>query len=110
MTNQVKISKNNIIIAIIVVVVLAICVYWYFSSSGSSSSSDDVLSSSAAASSDTLLSTLDQLKSLTLDQSITTNPEFESLTDNTVVLPTENAGKQNPFAPLGPASTTTTSH
>ena len=91
-------SKKNLIISIVVIAVVLGIGYWYFN--GSSSSEAPVLSSSTASSSDTLLSTLDQLESLSLNSSIFTTPAFESLNDNTVTLPTVDSGRPNPFAPL----------
>ena len=98
-------SKKNLIISIVVVVVLLVAAYWYFV--GSAPAPTPILSSSAPATSDTLLTTLNQLKSLTLDSSVLSLPTFNSLKDNTVVLPTIASGRPNPFAPL-PALTPTT--
>lgn len=91
-------AKKNLIISIAVIIVLFAAGWWYF---GQGSSSDQsLLSSSTASSNDSLLSTLNQLKSLTLDSSIFTEPAFEALQSNTVVLPTVPSGRPNPFAPL----------
>lgn len=48
-----------------------------------------------------LLVTLGDLRLLTLDGSIFTDPVFMSLQDFSVPLPTLPAGRRNPFAPLG---------
>lgn len=91
-------SKKNLIISIVVIVVIAVLGYWYFSSN--SSSNEPILSNSTVSSSDTLLSTLNELKSLSLNSSIFTEASFEALTNNTVTLPTVASGRPNPFAPL----------
>ena len=91
-------SHKNLIISIAVVVVIFIIGYYYVSND--SSSSAPILSDSTSASSDSFLSTLDELKSLSLDSSIFSLPGFELLNDNTVTLPTVLSGRQNPFAPL----------
>ena len=43
---------------------------------------------------------VDKIKTITLDGSIFTNPEFTSLQDLTVPVPPEPLGKDNPFAPI----------
>jgi len=92
-------SKKNIVISVIVIVVIAVFCYWYFGSD--SSSSTPILSSSDSVSSDSLLTTLNELKSIALDQSIFSNPAFDgSLKDNTVTLSVALSGRPNPFAPF----------
>lgn len=48
-----------------------------------------------------LLVTLLELRSLTLDPSLFKDPVFQSLRDFSVPLPPQQAGRRNPFAPLG---------
>jgi len=91
-------SHKNLIISIGVVIVLALVAYWYFGSN--SSAPVPILSDSTTNSSDSLLSTLNQLKSLSLNPAIFSNPSFESLESNTVTLPVVPSGRPNPFAPL----------
>ena len=48
-----------------------------------------------------ILLTLGQLHTLRLDPAIFTDPVFASLTDFGVTIPPQNAGRRNPFAPVG---------
>ena len=101
-------SKRNIYILGGVIVLGLI---WYFFFSGSTPATDDLLSSTPAASEgDQLLTALNQIKSLTLNADIFSNPSFENLTDSSVTLTPETPGRPNPFAPLPaftPSSTST---
>ncbi len=65
-------------------------------------SSGAILSSDAASSplSQDVLATLSNLNTIKLDNSIFSDPVFNSLTDYGVVIPPETAGRRNPFAPL----------
>ena len=54
------------------------------------------------------LAVINQIDSIQLDTSFFTSPIFASLIDTTVIIPTENAGKQNPFSPLPNSPTTPT--
>ncbi len=58
-----------------------------------------------------LLVTLQNLHTIQLDNSIFSNPAFQSLTDFGVAIPPETVGNRDPFLPLGTsgsASATTT--
>ncbi len=99
-------AHKNLLITIGVIVVLALACYWYFSSSYVAPV--PILSGSTAGSSDTLLATLDQLESLSLNPAIFSNPSFEALSNNTVTLPVVSSGRPNPFAPLSVAATQST--
>lgn len=48
-----------------------------------------------------ILTTLGQLHTIRLDPAIFTDPVFASLTDFGVTIPPQNAGRRNPFAPVG---------
>ena len=48
-----------------------------------------------------ILLTLGQLPTIRLDPAILTDPVFASLTDFGVTIPPQNAGRRNPFAPVG---------
>jgi len=48
-----------------------------------------------------ILLTLGQLHTIRLDPAIFTDPVFASLTDFGVTIPPQNAGRRNPFAPVG---------
>ena len=47
-----------------------------------------------------VLATLASLTTIKLDNKIFTDPLFTSLTNYGVVIPAQNAGRRNPFAPL----------
>ncbi len=93
-------ANKSLLVSIIVIVVLLGGGYWYINNSSPTDVTSSVLSSSAPASNDSLLSTLTELRSLTLDSTVFSSPSFKSLTDNTVTLPTVAAGRPNPFAGL----------
>ena len=97
MKNKIS-SKKNLIIFIVVILVLIVFGYWYFNQS--TPVAESILSNSTATSSDSLLLTLNQLRALSLDNSVFTAPSFEALSDNTVTLPTVLSGRPNPFAPI----------
>lgn len=51
-----------------------------------------------------LLSTLVELRTIRLDDSVFSNPAFRSLEDFSVPLTPEPVGRDNPFAPIGSAA------
>ncbi len=51
-----------------------------------------------------ILTSLGQLHTIKLDPAIFTDPVFVSLTDFGVTIPPQNAGRRNPFAPVGATS------
>jgi hypothetical protein len=91
-----------------VALLLAGYVYFAYFSGGSSSAT---LSSSDANTtlSQNLLVTLQNLHTIKLDNSIFSDPAFQSLTDFGVTIPPENVGRGNPFLPLGAAATSSNS-
>ena len=82
-----------------VAVVAALGYYWW----STGSSTPLLLSSGDGTSplSQEILATLGQLGSIKLDPAIFTDPVFASLTDFGVTLPPQQAGRRNPFAPVG---------
>lgn len=53
-----------------------------------------------------LLVTLNSIHTIRLDNTIFTDPVFASLSDFGVTIPPQDAGRPNPFAPLGGAPQT----
>ena len=51
---------------------------------------------------------LQQMAQVTLDDSIFSKPNFQSLKDNTVSLTPQATGRNNPFAPVGTDSNSAT--
>jgi hypothetical protein len=92
-------KQNKIPILLGVVLLAALYVYMaYFSSptSATLTASD----SSTSVSQDLLLQ-LQNLHTIKLDNSIFSEPAFQSLTDFGVTIPPEAVGRRNPFLPLG---------
>jgi hypothetical protein len=79
------------------IVILAYVYFTYFSGSPTALLTT---TQNTPATSD-LLITLASLHTITLDNSIFTDPAYLSLTDFGVTIPPENVGRPNPFAPLG---------
>lgn len=101
-------KKNKMAIGGGVALLLLIYVYLTYFSGGSSSASLTASDSASPLSADILV-TLQSIHSITLDNSIFTDPAFISLSDFGVIIPPENIGRRNPFAPLGASTSTTTS-
>lgn len=93
-------TQNRTPILALVLGVLAIVAYYTFW--GGSGSGSSLLSSAPAPSSDSqqLLTTLGNLDTVTLDDSIFKNDVFVSLADFGTVIPAQVAGRHNPFAPI----------
>ena len=110
-----KTSIKNLIIIIVAVVALLV-LYVIFVKPDDSGSSSALTSSntgssplqsqasqrSASSTSDSLLRILNNLQGLELNDSIFFNPAFDELSDISIPLVKEgNAGRRNPFAPIG---------
>jgi hypothetical protein len=90
-------KKNRMYIGIVLLLAAGFWVYMtYFTGS-----SGELLTSNASSplSQDVLL-TLSNLNTLKLDDSIFSDPVFTSLSDYSVAIPPEAAGRRNPFAPF----------
>jgi hypothetical protein len=89
---------------------MALLFYIYFTYF--SGEPDPVLTSTADAESSAvtqeLLTTLANLKTIRLDDSIFKDPVFISLSDFGVVIPSQPIGRRNPFVPFAGAAGTTT--
>lgn len=99
-------KKNLVIIGIILA---ALGVLYYFYSSGDSA---PLLTSSEQEEgpvSQEILATLNNLRTIRLNDAIFEDPLFLSLSDFGVTIPPIAAGRRNPFAPVGsaPVSTST---
>ena len=101
--------KNNLITLLVIAACVASLIIYenYFSAPPA-----DVLTSSTATSTSSvggdLLGSIAQLKAVTLDPSIFSDPVFLSLVDFGVAIPLEPVGRGNPFAPLGNVSSAAT--
>ena len=95
-------------------VALLLLGYVYFAYFASSSSPTLTSSDQSVTLSQNLLVTLQNLHTIRLDNSVFTDPMFQSLTDFGVTIPPENVGRANPFVPISssgniPASNATVS-
>ena len=95
-----SIIKNKWFTEVVVVVVILGIGYYVWSSQGSGPLLTDG-STSVSPQSQEILTTLGQLHTIKLDQTIFTNSVFVSLSDFGVSIPPQTAGRRNPFAPVG---------
>lgn len=90
-------KKNKVTIGAGAAMLLMLYVYLTYFSGGTaplSTTSSDTVSGD-------LLVTLNNLNTIKLDEGIFKDPVFMSLSDFGVTLPTQAAGRRNPFAPVG---------
>lgn len=87
----------------VAVLVLALGYYvWGMSSSGPLLTGGE--EGAASPLSQEILATLSQIHTIDLNPKLFTDPSFVSLTDFGVTIPPQQAGRRNPFAPIGGAS------
>ncbi|HET8575271.1 MAG TPA: hypothetical protein VFM02_03835 [Candidatus Paceibacterota bacterium] len=98
-------DKKQIGLFILLVAVLAVAYFGYrsFSSGqkGAALISGDANQESATVAGQQILSLLDDLKKIHLDDSIFADPSFLSLKDFTVSIQNQPKGRPNPFSPIG---------
>ena len=104
-------KKNQIIIVILVAVVGFIAFTYLKGNSNDNSGSSIVAEQRVAefAGAREILSLLNRMAKVKLDDSIFNDNSFKSLKDTTVVLVGQPVGRNNPFAPLGTDGTKSTS-
>lgn len=85
---------------------LLLCIGLFYYFSGGSDTSQPLVASTGEADPTTagLLATLSNLQTIELDNSIFNDPVFLSLTDFGVIIPPQDVGRRNPFAPIGSVS------
>lgn len=88
-------AKNKILL--LGVVLIGAAAWAYVTYFGSSAASTTVATEPL---SNELLIALTNLNAITLDNSVFSDPVFASLTDMGVVIPPQNVGRRNPFAPV----------
>jgi hypothetical protein len=99
---QNKSSKKTLII-IIIVVVLAVLGYFYFMGGQTPVQSDTLsenVSPELSATSQRVLSLLSQVQSLRIEAELFKSPLFRSFEDHSVPIPSQEVGRQDPFAPI----------
>jgi hypothetical protein len=91
-------KQNKVAIGVGVLLIVGLFVYMtYFSSSPAATLT---ASDSSTTISQNLLITLQNLHTIKLDNSIFSDPSFQSLTDFGVTIPAESVGRRDPFLPL----------
>jgi len=102
-------NKKNISIIIIVIVVFIIA-FMYLgrnnSNTGTSALSVQTTGTANNADAQYIYNLLQQMAAVKLDDSIFSRQDFQSLKDNTVTLTPQQAGRNNPFSPIGSDSGT----
>lgn len=91
--------KNKFVTGGIGAAVLLALVYYLWTSSGGSALLTTTEENSPM--SQEILTTLEQLHTIKLNAAVFSDPVFASLTDFGVTIPPQNAGRRNPFAPVG---------
>ena len=108
------IKENMLLTLVMLAAVLGLVYYAFFMQSPSNTGSTTLVTSTDVAGSGTpssqdLLVTISNLHTIKLDGALFADPGFVSLTDFGVIIPLENVGRRNPFAPVvgaQPAPTT----
>ncbi len=92
------------ILTIVILVILGIAGAVYFTSQNNTSSSSTLTAQSPNQNNTTaqyILSLLQKMKNVDLKDTIFKDPEFINLKDNSVTFTTQEAGRNNPFSPIG---------
>jgi uncharacterized protein YerC len=92
-------KKTNILI-IVVIVLIAASIYFYKSGGQAPESETLKVNPEVQASAARVLTLLNQIKSLRINADLFTSAEYQTLQDNTVVIPALPVGRINPFAPI----------
>ena len=89
---------------IIAIVIIAVLIVFFYLSGDSAPKDKSLLSietsSEVDVASSQVLSLLNQIKSLKIDNSLFSDPSYNTLRDYSVAVPPLNVGRQNPFAPI----------
>jgi hypothetical protein len=94
-------AKYQNVIIIVVVLAIAFGVYSYFFVGKEEAVLTSENTGAAAPADQDLIALLLDLKSISLDEQIFSDPAFQSLSDFSQDLVAEPVGRDNPFAPLG---------
>lgn len=88
--------KNKLVVGLVAAAAIGGLLYWWSGSDSAPVLTEEIES---PLSSDLLLA-LGNLSTIRLDETIFTDPVFQSLTDFGVTIPPQATGRRNPFAPL----------
>lgn len=97
-------NKKNKVIIVITLLIAAFVVFVYFKNNSIDSSGSSIVAEQKVAEfagAREILSLLNRMSTVKLDDSIFSDKSFISLNDTTVVLVSQPVGRNNPFAPLG---------
>ncbi len=97
-------NKKNQIITLVLVIIVGFIVFVYFKNSSKDNSGASIVAEQRVtefAGAREILSLLNRMSGVKLDNSIFSDNSFKSLRDTTVVLVAQPVGRNNPFAPLG---------
>jgi hypothetical protein len=94
-------KENKLLAGISILVILGVGGYFAYNAGGDPAllTSTETASATSEVSRE-LLSTLSDLRTISLDESVFSDPAFVSLVDFRVAIPLEPIGRENPFAPL----------
>ena len=93
--------RNNII-TVVLIIIIGVVAFWYLTKTDNSTAylaADAKTSDSVDAK--YVYNILQQMAKVSLDDAIFSNLTFQNLKDNTATFPTQAAGRNNPFAPVG---------
>ena len=95
-------SSNKVWIIALIVIAIASLVYFY--GIGGDQSGSGLLESQARPEADIIsgriLSLLNQIQELKIDNKLFSSAAYQSLQDYSVIIPEQNVGRPNPFAPF----------
>jgi hypothetical protein len=97
-------NKKNQILTLVIVVIIGFVVFTYFKNSSNDNSSSTIVAEQRVAEfagAREILSLLNKMSNVKLDDSIFNDSSFNSLRDTTVVLVPQPINRNNPFAPIG---------
>jgi hypothetical protein len=100
-------KKSNTLI-LVVVLLIGAAVYFYYAGGEAPESDTLAVSPEVHASAARVLTLLNQIRSLRIDPTIFSSAEYQTLQDNTVLIPALPVGRTNPFAPIPGAPVRTT--
>jgi hypothetical protein len=97
-------NKKNQILTVIIVVIVGFVVFVYFKNSSKDNSGSTIVAEQRVAEfagAREILSLLNKMANVKLDDSIFNDGSFISLKDTTVILVAQPINRDNPFAPIG---------
>jgi hypothetical protein len=97
-------SKKNILILGVVIVIFAFAGFYLFNNTNTDQSLVADLKTPNSDEAQTIYNLLQKMSQVKLDDSIFSNQAFQSLKDNSIEILPQETGRENPFAPINPAT------